>query len=199
VIDFTIQNLSLVAGGSTDREYTTPGGGLTGTPGVQIGTGCVSTGQTASFVHQTAFMNQGSTRDPRYAFRFRVSGDFAPANGVVIALIDAQDRNLGGVVCTTLHAFPTLFTVVLADTAGKIPETFLGYPYDASLEGATIYSQFLAIDAAHPFGVSVSNGASTMIPVFPGGLSHPTTYSWYTLPGPSNFVFFGGGMVIELG
>jgi hypothetical protein len=82
-----------------------------------------------------------------------------------------------------------------------VPDTFFGFPYDQALENAAIYSQLLALDPGQPgIPLTVSNGSRQTIPPFTGATSHACTYSWYVLPFVNHsFVFFGGGLVLELG
>jgi hypothetical protein len=201
VIDFLCQNVSGSGGGTTDREFGYPGGGLTGARGSTLGQGCRVKGMSSTFDHTSRFMNQGPLPNPSYGFRYRIGGRYGPANAPALIFIDYQDRNLTGLACTTLHAMPVVNFTAMTDASGRIPDLYFGFDHDINLEGASLYSQLLALDPGQAGApVALSNASVVTIPSSPSSVSHRTLYAWYSLPGKgSHTLYFGGGMVIKLG
>ena len=201
VIDFLCQNISGSGGGTTDREFVNPGGGLTGAKGNTLGQGCTATGQSSTFDHTSRFMNQGPLPNPKYGFRYRITGQYGPANAPVLIFVDYMDRNLAGLACTTLHALPVIHFTALTDASGRMADIYFGFDHDIYLEGASLYSQLVSLDQGQPGPpVALSNASVITIPMAPTSTSHRTFYAWYSLPGTgTHTLYFGGGMVIKLG
>ena len=200
VIDFEHTNNSTTAGLSIDREFNGP----TSPPaGALLGTGCIATGNSLAFAHTANAGNYDSVPTTAYGFRLRVSGTNPPAAGGVVCFLDAVNQNLSGLLCSTVYAFP-LVTLPLASSGTAIEDVGLGFTYNPSLIGATVYSQLAAFDAGQtPIPVVVSNGRATSIPGTPSaGVQHRCSYGWYSIPSTTGFAasahFTGGGIVMLL-
>jgi hypothetical protein len=200
VIDFSYSNVSVSSGLSVDRDFG--GSASPGATGAAIGTGCVATGGNAPFSHTAALYNHNATPYPSHSMRLRVGGAAAPANSPVLLFVDALDPAISGVLCADIHALPRLLFVLAADAGGAVIDRYYGFGYDASLVGATFYTQLFAIDPGQgPIPLVVSNGRSTVMPGSSFTAAHAACYGWNTLPNTNvlSSLFFGGTMVIQLG
>ena len=202
VVDFTYENVQYVGGGasggsSVDRGYI---GASTATGG-NLGSGCTASGQTQAFTHAMRLENNGPG-GVRYGMRLRAEGDNAPANAAVFLNIDFSDQNLSFPgLCTTLHAGPALsLPLGVASLAGDLPQTSVSFPFTAGFIGATVVTQLSALDpGAGGIPVVLSNGETASFPSSPSSTSNDCVYHWDTLPDDVGTLFFGGGMVLQLG
>ncbi|MBK8974919.1 MAG: hypothetical protein IPM29_03255 [Planctomycetes bacterium] len=203
VIDFDYQNLvwsvpGVSGGSSADREYT----GAVTTTGVSIGTGCSAGGAGGgAFGHGMRLEDNGVGAGP-YGMRLRVDASNAPPSTPVLLNIDLQDANLSVPgLCTTVHALPLLaFPFGVSDTQGSIPETSLSFVYHPVLVGVQLVTQLASFDPTQPqIPIILSDGRQATMPAGPSTLSHACVYHWASGGGSSGTLFFGGGMVMQLG
>ncbi len=203
VIDFTYSNLAYTSGTATggsavDRQF----GSDSSASGSTVGTGCVATGQTATFLHNAWLENSGATL-PNHGMRLRVDGLRGPASSPALVYVDVVDANTNFPgLCGTVHALPTIvLDAGVTDASGDLPNTFYSFAYDPANIGVTLYTQMIAFDAGQsPFPVVLSNAETMSMPAFSGATPGvETLYHWSALPEDlNNLVFFGGGMVLEL-
>jgi hypothetical protein len=202
VIDFTYDSLrwstgSASGGSAVDREYT---GARTAT-GSAIGNGCTPSTASGAFSHSMRLENNGAGGGA-YGMRLRISASNAPQNTPIIMNLDLMDQNLTVPgLCTTLHALPALSAPIgLADPSGDLLQTSISFGYDASFVGVQLVTQLAGFDPGQPqVPLVLSEGRRASMPAGPTTTSHPTAYHWATLPTPDGTLFFGGGMVLQLG
>lgn len=198
VIDFEHTNNTASGTLATDRHFNGP---TTPTAGVLLGAGCIATGQSAAFAHTSGSSNFDAVPTPAYGLRLRLGGTAAPATGGVLCLIDVADQNIGGILCTTLHAGPLVILPMASQATGLVPTLSLGFAHNNSLVGQSLVTQLIAPDAGQsPIPVVASNARQTTITstLFSGGAR--CCYAWHALPSATGTgtSFFGGGMVMEL-
>ena len=181
---------------STDRQYVayTP----TNAAGVLLGTGCVSTGQSATYGHTMTIGNANVVAD----MALTASVTAAPANAAVYLFLDAINSNLviPG-MCATIFAYPRVNVVIgTASATGALSNKVLQFPYNQALEGQQIYSQCLSVDVGQPgFPVSISAGRSTTVPTSTLAAGMQAAYQWSSLPTVTSTVFYGGSVIARLG
>ena len=202
IIDFTQENLVYTGGtgsgtASIDREYT----GSSNATGSSLGTGCTATGGAGAFT-QTMRLENNGTGMPNYGMRLRVAATRAPASTPVILNIDLADANLSFPgLCGTLNALPTIsLSVGLSDVAGAIPETSISFAHTPAFVGATLVTQFLSPDFGQAgIPIVVSNGVQAAFPANASAAARECLYGWSSLPTNNGTLFFGGGVVMQLG
>ncbi len=198
VVEFSYTNNSTSGTLSTDREFNGP---TTPPAGTALGTGCVATGRTGAFSHTAYMANADALPTPEYGMRLRLGGSNAPGAGSVLALIDVNNLNLGGVLCSTLYPAPTITLPLTAQASGVVPDVNLQFTYHRSLVGLTLYTQLAGVDPGQtPFPIVLSNGRSTAMGSTPIVNAHRCSYAWYTIPSTTGTAthFIGGGMVMNL-
>ena len=200
VIDFSYANSTATSVIQTDREFN---GTFAPSQGSRLGTGCVASGMASPFTHVAYMANNDVVPVPAYGMRFGLAGSNAPAGAPVLLFLDYQDRGLSGLLCSTLHCLPVVSLTLSADATGLLPNLDLGFAHDASLAGASVYSQLLAIDLGQsPIPLVVSNGEQTSMPAVATPAVHRCAYGWYNLPNATGLAisppFVGGGMVMLL-
>ncbi len=201
VIDFVHENVAYTtgtapSGTSVDRGYI---GALTSNAS-DLGTGCTPTNLPGAFDHNMRMENNGAGGGA-HGMRMRVSGTNAPFGAPLVMNIDLQDLNLTVPgLCTTIHA-GGLVTVPFGTSSatGGITETSISFGHSPAFVGASLVTQFAAIDAGLPFGVALSNGQQGTMPGDPSSTSNDCVYHWAGLPSDEGTLFFGGGMVLKLG
>jgi hypothetical protein len=202
VIDFTYENLvwqgPADGGSAVDREFLQ----ARSAGGAQLGQGCVASGSTSPFFHMMTLYNGGGAGT--LSMRLALGGVNAPASSPVIANIDLQDANLTiPGLCGSLRAGAGLtIPLGVADPSGRIVEFGFAFLHSPSIVGGTFVTQLLAPDPGQPsIPVVVSNGRTATMPSDPSSLAHSCAYHWLSAPGPSASaaLFYGGGLVMELG
>lgn len=198
VIDFSYTNNSTTGTLATDREFVGP---TTPPAGTVLGTGCIATGRTSAFSHTAYMANSDALPTPEYGMRLRLGGSNAPAGNSVLALIDTNNLNLTGLLCSTLYPSPTVTLPLTALSTGSVADVNLQFRWHPSLVGLTLYTQLAAVDVGQaPFPIAVSNGRQTTMSATSTTGSHRCSYGWYSMPSATGTAthFVGGGMVMLL-
>lgn len=183
-------NSSVSTSATTDREYTGPTNGSSSI----IGTGC------GTFLHTLQLENNGPAM-PNNGMRIRVSASGAQPAVPAWVMIDFMASNvpIPG-LCANLYAIPTIFQYLTSTSAtGTLPNVYMGFPYIAGAQGATIVTQILALDPTNPtFPLAVSNGRQATMPTSTSTTAREAAYLWSTAPTTTGTTFFGGSLVVEL-
>ncbi len=145
--------------------------------GTNVGTGCVTTGNTAAMTLSARAENQIS--------RFRIDYELsnAPMSTGTFLNLDFVNSNLTiPGLCTTVVAVPTLNLFAgTTDVAGDLQFGLENIPPLPGLAGATVFSQALAIDPNLGLGVALSNGEQNTFPSFTGTPVQTTRVYGYQL------------------
>lgn len=201
VIDFTHENVifqgTATSGSSVDRDYV----GASYTYGAELGTGCTPSSGSGPFTQAMRLENNGPAL-PRFGMRLRVDATDAPPLTPILMNIDLIDQNLTiPGLCTTLHA-GAVASVLLgtSDAAGVLPAASLSFGHLPALVGVPLVTQLAALDPGQPvFPAVLSNGERATFPGGPSGTSNACLYHWGTLPATGGTLFFGGGIVMQIG
>lgn len=175
---------------TNDREWTGP---VTGASTV-VGAGC------GGFSHTMQLENNGPGM-VKSGMRIRVNASSAPASSPAWLLVDFTASNIPVPgLCASLYALPTIFLPLPVTTStGTLPLVYVGFPYTAAAQGATIVTQLLSVDPTQTgLPLVVSNGRSATMPTSSTTSSKDAAYMWSSNPTTTGSVFFGGCLVVEL-
>lgn len=194
--------IDLVASSATfERAYMDLDGQSMGVGfnGSVFGVGCVPAGRSTRFEFVGAGVANHAA-SPSIQFPMKLSlraGGAPPAATSVQLMIDTIDRALSGVLCQTVHAFPTVTLTLPA--AGGVERT-IGFPFTPGLVGLPLYLQFLAIHPAQtPVPLVVSDAARVTFPVSTSLPGHDAAYGWASGSSNRASLAYGRGAVMRLG
>ncbi|MBK8975533.1 MAG: hypothetical protein IPM29_06375 [Planctomycetes bacterium] len=201
VIDFTYENLvwqgTATGGSAVDRQYV----GATTATGTALGTGCTASTSSSAFSHSMRLENNG-LGGAAYGMRMRIDATNAPISTPVLLNIDLADLNLTVPgLCATVHAGPTLsLPIAVSDPLGAVGQTSLSWGYNPVFVGVQLVTQLAAFDAGQPaIPVVLSQGRVATMPNDPSSLAENCVYHWASGTSQSGTLFYGGGMVMQLG
>lgn len=162
--------------------------------GVSLGAGC------PSFDHVLRLENSG-TGLVDSAMRVRISGTGSVANAPTWIMLDfkASRLNLAS-LCSPLYALPTVFAeTYTTDATGALPNIYIGFPYLAALEGATIVTQLASFDTSQKgLPLRLSEGRRATMPTNRQTGVANAAYMWINpVAGTSGTFFYGGSIVAE--
>ncbi|MCA8970814.1 MAG: hypothetical protein KDC95_13555 [Planctomycetes bacterium] len=172
-----------------DREWTGPQAGGSSV----VGTGC------GSFTHTMQLENNGPGM-AHGGMRIRVNATGTQANTPTWLLVDFTASNLSVGLCANLYASPTIMTYLTTTNAtGGLPYCYVGFPYIAAAQSATIVTQILSLDPTQsPLPLALSDGRSATMPSNSSTASKEAAYMWSSNPTTTGTVFFGGSLCVEL-
>ena len=180
----------------TDRQYVAAG--PTSSAGTALGTGCIATGNASAFGHTMTFSNFGASG----GMALTGGVTLAPASTPVTLFLDGVNSNLTiPGLCSVLYALPTIqLPLGTSSATGAITQRVYQVPYNAGIQGGTLFTQCMALDVGQPgYPIVVSNGRQTTMPAAPVGGGTECLYQWSTLPTVTGSPTYGGGIVAFLG
>jgi hypothetical protein len=201
VIDFAVENPSVVSVANTDRDGPIPFAVLTQV----LGQGCVATGQNTPFTHVLSVGNNGPALG-QFAMRIGVGVTAAPANANVLLGIATSDANLSiPGLCANVRALAAItLPLGAANASGAIPNLYYSFPHDPNVQGSPLVTQVYALDPGQP-GIPVVVSDGRLVASFPSSSSmvgHKCCYLVGALPGTTstgNGVSYANGLVMRLG
>lgn len=133
-----------------------------------------------------------------------VSAVGAPASAPSWLLIDSKVSQLNVGLCAPLRVLPTiLLPMGNASLTGAISPKYVSFPYNKSVEGSTLATQWLFFDPSQsglPF--QLSGGYSAQMPVSTNTKGTASAYAWApgrnAKQGTGDWWFFSGAPVMQV-
>lgn len=166
--------------------------------GRAIGSGC------SGFTHSMRVANTGGYHTAS-GFHLDIAATQAPRSSPVFLFLDGRDSDLQVAgLCSRLHVIPTILMLLGAsDPNGVLAHRYLTIGHVPSVEGATIYSQLVAVDMGRtPWPFSVSEARVFTVPRNISRVGSPTCTLWADGAAAThaigNAVTFAGAPIAEL-